>query len=163
MIDGLRRLASQFFAQRVKVARRRQLQEHSPNPGRRRDKRLESGPIDRQWPGNISSGRKLQTNWNYFHSDRTWPENNFLEELLAWSQKFKPNTLYVGVGPGKTKRNLRFLSKFNHNTVRWFQASFRRVLGVLVTWWRLVNFAKSKKKTKNHYKNHKIPPSHEHS
>ena len=48
MIDALRQLASQFFAQRVKVARRRQLQERSSNPGRRRDKRLESGPIDQQ-------------------------------------------------------------------------------------------------------------------
>ena len=37
--------------------------------------------------------------------------------------------------------NLRFFSKFNQNTVRWFQASFRRVLGVLVTWWCFVIFS----------------------
>ena len=37
-------------------------------------------------------------------------------------------------------KNLRFLSKLNHNTVRWFQASFRRVLGVLVTWWCFMIF-----------------------
>ena len=38
--------------------------------------------------------------------------------------------LCVGLGPCKTKRNLRFLSNFNHNTVRLFQASFCRLLGV---------------------------------
>ena len=37
------------------------------------------------------------------------------------------------------KRTLDFSSKFNQNTVGWFQASFRRVLGVLVTWWCMVN------------------------
>ena len=40
------------------------------------------------------------------------------------------------------KRNLRFFSKFNHDTVSWFEASFRIVLGMLVTWWCLVNFGK---------------------
>ena len=48
--------------------------------------------------------------------------------------------LSLELGPRKTKRNLRFFSKFNHNTVRLFQARFRRVL-VLVccllggAWW----------------------------
>ena len=46
------------------------------------------------------------------------------------------------------KRNLWFFSKFNQNIVRWFQASFQRVLGVLVAWWCLVNFLKSQKKTR---------------
>ena len=48
--------------------------------------------------------------------------------------------LSLELGPGKTKRNLRGLSKFNHNTVRWFQAGFRRVLGVFVTWWCFMIF-----------------------
>ena len=43
------------------------------------------------------------------------------------------------------KMNLRFFTKFNQNTVRWFQENFRRVLGVLATWWCLVNFWKSRK------------------
>ena len=38
------------------------------------------------------------------------------------------------------KRNLRLFSKFNQNTVRWFQVSFRRFLGVLVTWWCFMIF-----------------------
>ena len=38
-------------------------------------------------------------------------------------------------GFDRRKRDLRFLSKYNQNTVRWFQASFPRVLGVLMTWW----------------------------
>ena len=54
------------------------------------------------------------------------------------------------------------VKSFNHNTVRWFQVGFRRVLGVLVTLWYLVNFAKLNKSPKNYYKNHKTPPSHEH-
>ena len=34
----------------------------------------------------------------------------------------------------RIKRNLWFFWKFNQNNVRWFQVSFRRVSGVLVTW-----------------------------
>ena len=34
------------------------------------------------------------------------------------------------------KKEPSVLSKFNQNTVRWFQASFRRVLGVLGVTWR---------------------------
>ena len=59
------------------------------------------------------------------------------------------STVQLGVGPYK-KRNLGFFWKFNQNTVNWFQASFRGVLGVLVTWWCLVNFGKSGKPPKNH-------------
>ena len=47
-----------------------------------------------------------------------------LESLRIWLQ--------LGLGP--LKRNLWLLSKFSQNTFNWFQASFRRVLGVLVTW-----------------------------
>ena len=36
--------------------------------------------------------------------------------------------------------NLRFFSKFNQNTVGWFQAILQRVLGVLMTWWCFMNF-----------------------
>ena len=61
-----------------------------------------------------------------------------------------------------SKRNLRFLSKFNQNTVRWFWASFRRVLGVPVTWWCLMNFWRSKKPRKMTKKSLKTSPSHEH-
>ena len=46
----------------------------------------------------------------------------------------------LGLGPCKTKKNLRFLSKFNHNIFRWLQANFRTVLGVLVTWWWFITF-----------------------
>ena len=47
---------------------------------------------------------------------------------------------WLGLGPGKTKRNLGFFSNFNQNTVRCFQAIYRRVLGVLVTWWCFMIF-----------------------
>ena len=63
---------------------------------------------------------------------------------------------WLGLGPGKTKKNLGFFSNFNQNTVMWFQASFRRVLGVLVTWrcfmnclWLLGVFSDFKKLTKH--------------
>ena len=46
------------------------------------------------------------------------------------------------------KRNLRFFLNFNHNTSRRIQAGFWRVLGVLVTWWCLVSFWKSRKTQK---------------
>ena len=48
--------------------------------------------------------------------------------------------------------NLRIFSNFNQNTTRWFQASFQRVLGVLMTWWCLVIFESLKKKTLKNYK-----------
>ena len=51
-----------------------------------------------------------------------------------------PYCPYVGLGPWKTKKNLRFFSKSNRNTGRLFQVSCRRVLAVLVTWWCFVNF-----------------------
>ena len=62
--------------------------------------------------------------------------------------------LWLGHNKGldRTKKNLRFLSKFNQNTVRCFQASFQRVTGVLVTWWCLVNFWKSRKHPKQSQK-----------
>ena len=47
--------------------------------------------------------------------------------------------LSVGLGPCET-RNLRFSSKFSQNTVWWFRLSFRRVLGMLVTWRCLMVF-----------------------
>ena len=49
----------------------------------------------------------------------------------------------------QNKNEPSIFSSLNQNTIRWFQASFRRVLGVLVTWWCLVNFAKSEKHKKS--------------
>ena len=34
----------------------------------------------------------------------------------------------------QNKKNFRFFSKFNQNTVRLFQVNFRRALGVVVAW-----------------------------
>ena len=67
-------------------------------------------------------------------------KKNFISKL---TQLVTHSPLWLGLGPCKTKRNLRFFSKFNHNTVRWFQASSQRVLGLLVTWRCLVSFGKS--------------------
>ena len=49
-------------------------------------------------------------------------------------------SLSVGLEPCETRINLRFFSKVSQNTVRRFQASFQRVLGLLVTWWCFTNF-----------------------
>ena len=76
----------------------------------------------------------------------------------------------LGLEPRKTKRNLQVFSKFNQNTVRWFQVGFRRVsvrnfrgAGDLVFWlgvlwfflWFLWFFFRLQK-------NHRAPSSHQH-
>ena len=70
-------------------------------------------------------------------------QNKTLSErpILPPGEKFQHCVaLKVGLGLCKTKRNLRFFSKFNQNTVRCFQVSFRRVSGVPVTLWCFTNF-----------------------
>ena len=52
---------------------------------------------------------------------------NFSVEILFW------------LGPGSCKKGPS-IKKNNQNTVRWFQASFRRVMGALVIWWCLMTF-----------------------
>ena len=50
----------------------------------------------------------------------------------------------------------------NKKNVRWFQTSFRRVLGVLVTWWYFMNFVVFFREFFRLCKIHRAPPSHEH-
>ena len=75
------------------------------------------------------------------HSTRNGTDESTLTNSARVSSLFKAQSSSI-IARGWTvqRRNLRFLSKFNHNTVRWFQASFRRVLGVFVTWWCFMIF-----------------------
>ena len=86
---------------------------------------------------------------------RVWPYTE-----IYWKLQVRDNSV-ISKGWTVEKRNLRFYSKINQNTVGWFQASFRRVIVMLVTRWCSVSFSKWKKKiprkiTKKIVKHHQV-------
>ena len=75
---------------------------------------------------------------------------------------FKLALCSVRLGPCRTKKNLRFISKFQSENRQVISSKFPNILGVLVTWWTLKIFEviflgflwRSKIKS--------APPSHQH-
>ena len=67
---------------------------------------------------------------------------------MGWLISYK---LYVISTAWTVQKNLRFFSKLNQNTVWWFQASFGRILEVLVTCEFEKNPKKSQKKIVKHH------------
>ena len=120
-----------------------------------------------------SNSKKLQNRERIIQSKSfgvMWSRRRWRVKMFAKAQKlllvsfmvnFSDSFLHISRTCTVPKRSLRLSWKHNQNTVGWFQSSFRRVLGVLMAWWCLVNFWKAKK-PENHKKNRKTPPSHEH-
>ena len=76
----------------------------------------------------------------YSSSDQKgWPFENFLEHASMVNSKCFSSGYDWDLDRAKYKGIFDFF-EIESEPVRWFQASFRRALGVLLTWWCLVIF-----------------------